>query len=289
MIELKNITKKYKSKLALDDVSLNLNKGVIGLIGPNGAGKTTLIRIICTIVRQSKGQIIYKNEVIEDNNLRVLRNDIGYMPQELSFYESMTIYQYLDYFATIDGIEKEERKKRIENLIIDVELEDKKNTKLKHLSGGMRRRVGLCQALLRNPKILVLDEPTVGLDPEQRKTMRKIIYEYGQEHCVLISTHLTEDIESISDRVLLLEKGQLIEDTTVSEMLDRAKGHIFSCEKSSSFKEIKKEYVISEKIYKGKPLVRFFSKEKPLYANCIEETPNLEDAYLYLRGSDRYE
>ena len=147
MIELKNITKQYKNKLALNDVNLNLNKGVIGLIGPNGAGKTTLIRIICTIVRQSKGEIIYKNEIIEENNLRVLRDVIGYMPQELSFYESMTIYQYLDYFATIDGIEKEERKKRVENLIIDVELEDKKNTKLKHLSGGMRRRVGLCQLL----------------------------------------------------------------------------------------------------------------------------------------------
>lgn len=153
----------------------------------------------------------------------------------------------------------------------------------------MRRGVGLCQALSRNPQILVLDEPTVGLDPEQRRSMRKIIYEYGQDHCVLISTHLTEDIESISDRVLLLEKGKLIKDTTVSERLDRARGHIFSCEKNSSLEDIKKEYIISEKNYKGKPVVRFFSKDKPSYINCLEETPNLEDAYLYLRGSESYE
>lgn len=133
MIELRNISKEYKNKYVLNDVSINLTKGVIGLIGPNGAGKTTLIRIICTIIRQTRGELIYKNKNIEENNLKVLRDDIGYMPQELSFYENMSIYQYLDYFATLDNIQKNEKNKRIQKLICDVELGDKKDTKLKHL------------------------------------------------------------------------------------------------------------------------------------------------------------
>lgn len=286
MVELRNISKKYKSKVVLNNISMCLDKGVIGLIGPNGAGKTTLLRILCTVIYQSEGQIIYKNKEITENNLSFLRSDLGYMPQELSFYENMTVYQYLDYFAVLDDIKTEERRTRINKLIHEVELEDKINSKLKYLSGGMRRRVGLCQALLRNPQVLVLDEPTVGLDPEQRKTMRKMIYEYGKEHCVIISTHLTEDIESISERVLLLEKGKLIKDTTVSEMLDNAKGHIYSCDKSVFCDKIWKENIISEKNYRGKPIVKFFSKEKPTDLNCVEELPNLEDAYLYLRSGE---
>ncbi len=201
------VSKQYKNLIAVDRVSLKLYKGVYGLLGANGAGKTTLMRMICGIVTPTSGRISYDGTDVREESYRAV---LGYLPQDFGYYPEFSGMDFLLYMASLKGIDSKSAKKRANELIKLVSLEDVAKRKIKTYSGGMKQRIGIAQAMLSNPRILVLDEPTAGLDPRERVRFRNIIAELGKESIVLLSTHIVSDIEHIADEIIMIKSGQLI-------------------------------------------------------------------------------
>lgn len=201
------LTKQYKNKIAVDRISLKLQKGVYGLLGANGAGKTTLMRMICGVLKPTSGTITFDGL---DVSTEEYRSELGYLPQDFGYYPEFTGMDFLLYMAALKGLDKSHAKRKASKLLELVSLQDKANKKIKTYSGGMKQRLGIAQALLNDPKILVLDEPTAGLDPKERVKFRDIIAELGKESIVLLSTHIISDIEHIADTVLIMKDGQII-------------------------------------------------------------------------------
>lgn len=201
------LTKQYQNKIAVDRISLKLHKGVYGLLGANGAGKTTLMRMICGILKPTSGSVSFDNH---DVTTEEYRSALGYLPQDFGYYPEFTGMDFLLYMAALKGLDKSYAKRKAAQLLQVVSLQDKANKKIKTYSGGMKQRLGIAQALLNDPKILVLDEPTAGLDPKERVKFRDMIAELGKESIVLLSTHIISDIEHIADVVLMIKNGQLI-------------------------------------------------------------------------------
>lgn len=201
------VSKQYKNLIALDRVSLKLHKGVYGLLGANGAGKTTLMRMICGIVTPTSGRISFDGTDVKEESYRAV---LGYLPQDFGYYPEFSGMDFLLYMASLKGIDSKSAKKRANELIKLVSLEDVAKRKIKTYSGGMKQRIGIAQAMLSNPRILVLDEPTAGLDPRERVRFRNIIAELGKNSIVLLSTHIVSDIEHIADEIIMIKSGQLI-------------------------------------------------------------------------------
>lgn len=201
------VSKQYKNLIALDRVSLKLHKGVYGLLGANGAGKTTLMRMICGIVTPTSGRISFDGTDVKEESYRAV---LGYLPQDFGYYPEFSGMDFLLYMASLKGIDSKPAKKRANELIKLVSLEDVAKRKIKTYSGGMKQRIGIAQAMLSNPKILILDEPTAGLDPRERVRFRNIIAELGKNSIVLLSTHIVSDIEHIADEIIMIKSGQLI-------------------------------------------------------------------------------
>ena len=201
------VSKQYKNLIALDRVSLKLHKGVYGLLGANGAGKTTLMRMICGIVTPTSGRISFDGTDVKEESYRAV---LGYLPQDFGYYPEFSGMVFLLYMASLKGIDSKSAKKRANELIKLVSLEDVAKRKIKTYSGGMKQRIGIAQAMLSNPKILILDEPTSGLDPRERVRFRNIIAELGKNSIVLLSTHIVSDIEHIADEIIMIKSGQLI-------------------------------------------------------------------------------
>lgn len=201
------VSKQYKNLIAVDRVSLKFHKGVYGLLGANGAGKTTLMRMICGIVTPTSGKITFDGADVKDESYRAV---LGYLPQDFGYYPEFSGMDFLLYMASLKGIDSKAAKKRAQELIKLVSLEDAAKRKIKTYSGGMKQRIGIAQALLSYPKILILDEPTAGLDPRERVRFRNIIAELGKESVVLLSTHIVSDIEHIADEIIMIKSGQLI-------------------------------------------------------------------------------
>ena len=201
------LTKQYKNKIAVDRISLRLDKGVHGLLGANGAGKTTLMRMICGILRPTGGTVAFDNMDVSEEGYRAI---LGYLPQDFGYYPEFSGRDFLMYLAALKGISKPRAKKKCDELLELVSLRDVANKKIRTYSGGMKQRLGIAQALLNDPKLLVLDEPTVGLDPKERVKFRDIIKQLGEESVVLLSTHIVSDIEHIADNVLIMRAGQLV-------------------------------------------------------------------------------
>ena len=201
------VSKQYKNKIAVDRVSVKLQKGVYGLLGENGAGKTTLMRMICGILKPTSGTISFdKTDVSEES----YRSVLGYLPQDFGYYPEFTGQDFLLYMAALKGIARPQAKRKAAELLQLVSLQDVARKKIKTYSGGMKQRLGIAQALLNNPQLLVLDEPTAGLDPKERVRFRNLIEDLGKESIVLLSTHIVSDIEQIADTVLIMKSGQLI-------------------------------------------------------------------------------
>ncbi|MNW41973.1 putative ABC transporter ATP-binding protein YxlF [compost metagenome] len=282
-IELHNINKTYKKgNEVLSNINISLNKGVTGLLGPNGAGKTTLMRIMTTIIKESSGYITFDGKKLAQDSLEEYRVKIGYMPQELGFYPNFTVFDMIDYHYSLNG-SKEDTKKKIMDYLELTNLQKYSKRKMKNLSGGMKRRVGLIQAMIKEPDLLIIDEPTAGLDTEERRNIRQLLMHYGKEHNVLLSTHLIEDIESTCGNIILLDEGKIKYDGSVQQMIQIAKNHIYTTSyyEDNEITGINDSQIINKIMNDGKTEIRFFSKDE---LNFPKISPNLEDAYLYLKG-----
>lgn len=201
------LTKQYKNKIAVDRISTNLQTGVHGLLGANGAGKTTLMRMVCGILKPTSGTISFGGIDVSEERYRA---GLGYLPQDFGYYPEFTGKDFVMYMAALKGLSKPQARRRAEELLELVTLQDAANKKIKTYSGGMKQRLGIAQALLNRPKLLVLDEPTAGLDPKERVRFRNLIENLGKNSVVLLSTHIVSDIEHIADDILMMKDGQLI-------------------------------------------------------------------------------
>lgn len=201
------LTKQYKNKIAVDRVSLTLSRGVYGLLGANGAGKTTLMRMICGVLKPTGGTVTFQGRSASSEEYRDM---LGYLPQDFGYYPDFTGMDFLMYMALLKGMNKTTARKRCRELLELTALSGMEKKKIKTYSGGMKQRLGIAQALLNRPKLLVLDEPTAGLDPKERVRFRNIIAELGKENIVLLSTHIVSDVEEVADRILMMREGQLI-------------------------------------------------------------------------------
>ncbi|MBO4591635.1 MAG: ABC transporter ATP-binding protein [Eubacterium sp.] len=212
---LDRVSKQYSNKIAVDRLSLKLHPGVIGLLGANGAGKTTLMRMICGVLRPTSGTVTFDGLDASDE---MYRDVLGYLPQDFGYYPGFTGKDFLMYIAALKGIEKSAAKRRIKELLEIVNLESVANKKIKTYSGGMKQRLGIAQAVLNNPKILLLDEPTAGLDPKERVRFRNLIAELAKDSIVILSTHIVSDVEHIADRILMMKEGQFVFDGTLEDV-----------------------------------------------------------------------
>ena len=280
-----NISKLYGDFPALSGINLSLENGVYGLLGPNGAGKTTLMRIMTDLLKPSTGRVL-----LDGKDIAVLgadfRRRLGYLPQDFGFYPNYTAEQYLLYIARLKGLTRFEAKKQTGDLLEMVGLYEKRNQKMKGLSGGQRQRVGIAQALLGDPDILVLDEPTAGLDPEERIRFRGIISNLSRQKTVLLSTHIVSDLEAVANEMILLKKGQVLTVQKPQDLLHELDGMVWTvsvpCENE---RELAEKYLCSNIMHDGEfSVLRMLSREKP-HNDAVAERPNMEDMYLYYFGT----
>lgn len=281
---LENVTKTYKDKTAVCDISTELTSGqLVGLIGKNGAGKTTLMKMLATVIKPTSGQILFdgKNTV---KNPNIERSTIGYLPQEVSVYPNLTAYEYLNYVAALKGMKKSEAIHQIGQFLLEFHLEDVKDKRLGGFSGGMKQRIGIISALLNNPKIIIADEPTTGLDPEERITVRNMLSELAKERIVVLSTHIVSDIEAVASRILILKDGSLIFDNTPHKLIAKADGCVW--EYTSDFIQSGARGISNMVQTKNGIHVRQVSRKKPT-SQAVPVSSTLEDACLFaLEGEE---
>ncbi len=277
-IELTGVRKTYGSTVALAGIDLTLDRGVTGLLGPNGAGKTTLLRIVATSIAPDQGSVrlLDRDPGASQEELTEIRRRLGYLPQELGFPTDMTTFGFLDYLAVLkEWNDKDRRTREVRRVIQLVGLEDCTTKRVGKLSGGQRRRVALAQALLGDPRILVLDEPTTGLDPAQRATLRQTLSVLATDAAVLLSTHQTEDVAALCERVVVLAAGEVRFDGSVLDLVRSAEGQVWLCEASAE------TGVASWRTGNGRH--RVVGGPRP--PNSEPAEPTLEDAYLLMLGT----
>lgn len=283
-LKMNDLTKQFGNFTAVDGINFTMENGVYGLLGVNGAGKTTLMRMLCTLLSPTAGEITLDGKNIFQMNSEY-RNLLGYLPQEFGFYPDFTVKDYLLYIAALKGIRPVVAKKRVKELIEKVGLSGAENKKMKKLSGGMKRRAGIAQAVLNDPKILILDEPTAGLDPGERIRFRNLISELSEEKIVVLSTHIVSDIEYIANKILLMQEGRLEHQGTLEEIVHKMPVSVWECHvEKKDVGKLMKEYRISNmKAEAFGAALRIISEEKP-YPTADRVEPSLEDVFLYYFG-----
>lgn len=278
-LQFKSVTKDYRNIHVVDHVSYSMEKGVYGLLGVNGAGKTTLIRMLCTAIKPSSGEIFWNGKDIFSLGASY-REILGYLPQNYGFYPDLSVYDYLMYIASIKGLRSIVAKKRILNLLERVGLAEERKCKMRTLSGGMLRRVGIVQAILNNPRILVLDEPTAGLDPNERIRFRNLISKLSEDRIVLLSTHIVSDVEYVANKIILMKGGCFFYTGTSDEIISSMDMDVWQCTITRrELKYIAKKYLIENvRTLSSGVELRVLSKTPPT-ENAIQAEATLEDAF----------
>ena len=280
------LTKHYGSKIAVDCVSAALTPGVYGLLGPNGAGKTTLMRMLCAILAPTAGEVFWNGEEVTALG-PAYRNILGYLPQDFGYYPSYTAGEFLAYMATLKGLPQDMARRRIRELLGTLGLADAAGKKLRTFSGGMKQRVGVAQALLNDPKVLILDEPTAGLDPKERVHLRNLLADYAGDRIVLLSTHIVSDVEAIAGQVLMMKSGRLLLRGTVAQLVRRAEGKVWELtvpvEQARAWE---KRFTVANFRHEGdRAVLRVVSDERP-GPQAVPCRPTMEDLYLYHFGEE---
>lgn len=280
-IELEHVCKFYGKKQALSDINLTIRQGMFGLLGRNGAGKTTLMKTLAALHEKKSGRITVCGIPIEQAGK--IREITGYLPQDFSMYPNMSVYECLDYLGTLSGMSKGERSRQIDSLLKKVNLAEQRRKKVKALSGGMKRRLGIAQALLHEPKVLIVDEPTAGLDPEERIRFRNLLCEVAEERIVILSTHIVGDIEAACENIAILNEGEILFQGTVSGLLGDARGKVYSVTaEKRELPQIRKHCIVTGMLSQGSFVkLRLISENVPEMAGAVLEEPNCEDAYMY--------
>lgn len=280
-IEIRGLNKFYGKKQALCNVELSIQPGMFGLLGRNGAGKTTLMRTLAALLPKQAGEVTVCGVPIE--KAREIHRIIGYLPQEFSMYPSMTVGEAMEYLAILSGLRSAEQKTRIAALLDRVNLSAHSHKKVKALSGGMKRRLGIAQALLNDPQVLIVDEPTAGLDPEERVRFRNLLAEIAEDKIVLLSTHIVGDIEAACEDIAIIDEGRVIYNGTVEGLLQTAKGRVFTMAASKKeLPRLKRELLVTGMHTQGGQTQIRFAADAPQPGAKVCE-PNMEDAYmLYL-------
>ncbi|MCI8583180.1 MAG: ABC transporter ATP-binding protein [Dorea sp.] len=287
-IKIRNLNQYYGKKQALKDVNLTIETGMFGLLGRNGAGKTTLMKVLSTLLPKSEGDVTVCGRNVE--HAQSVRKIVGYLPQEFSMYPNMTVYEAMDYLGVLSGLKKSQRKQRIPQLLHRVNLQDDTRKKVKALSGGMKRRLGIAQAILHNPKVLIVDEPTAGLDPEERVRFRNLLCEIAEKRIVILSTHIVGDIEATCENIAVLDEGEMIYRGTVGGLIQMAEGKVYSAEISKRELELlKKNYIVTSMLTLGNNVMVRFLAEEPPFASAQLCEAGVEDAYMYLMQVERGE
>lgn len=283
-LRMQNLTKEFGDFTAVDHLNLTMENGVYGLLGVNGAGKTTLMKMLCTLLSPTSGEITCNGREILGMGADY-RRILGYLPQEFGFYPEFTVQDYLSYIAALKGLRPVVAKRRVQELIEKTGLKKAAKKKMKKLSGGMKRRAGIAQAMLNNPKILVLDEPTAGLDPNERIRFRNLISELAEDRLVLLSTHIVSDVEYIANQILLMRDGQIVLAGEAQELIDSMEESVFSLyARKNDISRLMKKYKVSNlKTEHDGVELRIIAGKQPS-PDAVRVDANLEDVFLYYFG-----
>ena len=283
-LSIDRLTKHYGHKIAVDRVSAVLSPGVYGLLGANGAGKTTLMRMLCAILEPTSGEVRLNGKEVSAMG-EAYRNVLGYLPQDFGYYPSDTAAEFLCYIAALKGIPRQAAQKRVKQLLATLELTAVANRKIKTFSGGMKQRVGIAQALLNDPYVLILDEPTAGLDPKERVRLRNLLSEYAGDKIVILSTHIVSDVEAIADQVFVMNAGQFVMHGSVPELAEQVRGKVWELTVPRGQAQFWQERVtVANYRHEGDQVVlRIIDDERPSDQAAPCE-PILDDAYLYYFG-----
>ena len=280
-LTLDRLTKQYGSKIALDRIDATFEPGIYGLLGANGAGKTTMMRLICDILKPTSGEVTFNGTNIREMG-ESYRAAIGYLPQDFGYYPNFTAMNFLLYMASLKGLNARYAKEKSLELLETVNLSEVKDKKIKTFSGGMKQRLGIAQAFLNNPQILILDEPTAGLDPKERVKFRNLISSFAENKIVILSTHIVTDVEYIADEILVIKGGALLKKGAESTIIQEISGKVWECRvtKQEAERLENRFTVCNSKTEKGEAVLRIVSDSKPC-DTAVSVSPCLEDLYLY--------
>lgn len=288
-IKITDLVKDYSKFRALDHISLSIGSGMFGLLGPNGAGKTTLMRIITTLIQITSGQVTVGGvDVMRDPGF--VRKNLGYIPQDFGFYKSLNAYELLDYIGTMKGLARAERQQQIKTLLEQVNLTKDAKRRVGGYSGGMKQRLGIAQALLGNPPLIVVDEPTAGLDPEERIRFRNLLTHLSGQRTVLLSTHIVADIEASCNAVAVLNHGKVVFNGTPEQLVQQAQGRVWLLDiDPDEYSQIERQYkVIASRAVNGRLQVRLVASENPLGRSKPSES-GLEEGYIAVMAGSHAE
>lgn len=289
-LRLDRLTKQFGSAIAVDRLSATLTPGVYGLLGANGAGKTTLMRMICDVLKPTSGSVVWNGTPIERLGERY-RSVLGYLPQDFGYYPDFSALDFMLYLSALKGLDSKAAKRRSMELLDLVGLKNVAKRKVKTFSGGMKQRLGIAQAVINDPQVLVLDEPTAGLDPKERVRFRNLISALAQDKVVILSTHIVSDVEYIADEILIMRAGQIVASGTVEEILAQVSGVVWECAVTPREADVMSARMAVGNVrydHAGMAIVRIVSNTAPHVSARLVE-PTLEDVYLYIfqEGSER--
>ena len=288
-LQLRNLSKQYGTKCAVDNVNAKLEPGVYGLLGANGAGKTTLMRMICGVLKPTSGDIRLNGKTINELGEQYYTH-LGYMPQDFGFYPDFTAREFMLYMAAVKGLDKRVAKTRTQDLLHMVNLDDVADKKIKSYSGGMKQRLGIAQAELNNPSILILDEPTAGLDPKERVRFRNLISDFAKEKIVILSTHIVSDVSYIADTILLMKNGSFLLQEPMATVTDNIRGKVWEIlvDERNADEYSRKFSVVNLHHENNKVRLRIIDEIAPM-DDAIAVSPSLEDLFLYHFGEETRE